>query len=227
MKIVVIGGTGLVGAKVVQNLRDLGHEATAAAVSTGVNSVTGVGLDAALAGAAAVVDVVNSPTIAEEGATAFFTRSTENLLAAGRRAGVRHHLVLSIAGVDRVLESGYLRAKLAQEALIKASGIPYTIRRSTPFLQPVAADDVAAMIAKVVTRAPANETMEIAGPERFILDELVRRYLKDKRDPRRVIADIHARYFGAEIDDRSLTPGENPHIGSTSFATWFRHSMAR
>lgn len=250
MKIVVIGGTGLVGARVVMNLRAMGQEVNAAAISTGVNSVTGAGLTQALAGTDAVVDVAHSHSIADDDAMAFFTSSTRNLIDAERNAGVRHHIALSVVGVDRVPESGYLRARLAQEALIKTSGVPYTIVRSTQFfefidgivesstrdgqvhlspayVQPVAADDAAALIAKVATAVPTNEIMELAGPERFSLDELVRRYLGHRRDPRPVVADIHARYFDAEINDRSLTPGENPHIGATSFETWFRRLATR
>jgi len=249
MKIVVIGGTGLVGANVVSKLKTMGHEAHAAAVSTGVNSLTGVGLDRALSGASVIVDVVKSPSVADEDAMAFFTNSTNHLIDAERRAGVRHHVALSIAGVDRVPESGYLRAKLAQEALITGSGIPFTIVRSTQFfefidgiadsathggqvrlspayVQPIASDDVAALLAQVAVRSPINGFIELAGPERFSLDDLVRRYLEDRGDPRPVIADIHARYFGAEINDRSLTPGDHPTIGPTTFAAWFGRKNA-
>ena len=208
MKIVVIGGTGLIGSKVVSNLRQKGHEVIAAAPNTGVNTITGEGLS-----------------------------------AAEKVAGVRHHIALSVVGTDRLPESGYLRAKAAQEELIKASGIPYTIIRSTQFfeflggiaqsasdgqrvrlspahLQPVASDDVAALVTKVATLAPANGVIELAGPERIGLDDLVRRYLAAKHDTREVVTDIHARYFGAELNDKSLTPGDNPHIGPTSFETW-------
>jgi len=243
MKIVVIGGTGLVGSKVVSNLSRKGHEVIAAAPNTGVNTITGEGLTEALAGAQIVIDVANSPSFADEAVLNFFQTAGQNLAAAEKVAGVRHHIALSVVGTDRLPESGYLRAKLAQEELIKASGIPFTIIRSTQFfeflggiaqsatdgqsvhlspahLQPVASDDVAALVAKVATMAPANGVIELAGPERFGLDDLVRRYLAAKHDARKVVTDIHARYFGTELNDKSLTPGDSPHIGSTSFEMW-------
>ena len=243
MKIVVIGGTGLIGSKVVSNLRQKGHEVIAAAPNTGVNTVTGEGLSEALAGAQIVIDVANSPSFADAAVLDFFKTAGRNLAAAEKVAGVRHHIALSVVGTDRLPESGYLRAKAAQEELIKASGIPYTIIRSTQFfeflggiaqsasdgqrvrlspahLQPVASDDVAALVTKVATLAPANGVIELAGPERIGLDDLVRRYLAAKHDTREVVTDIHARYFGAELNDKSLTPGDNPHIGPTSFETW-------
>jgi uncharacterized protein YbjT (DUF2867 family) len=243
MKIVVIGGTGLVGSKVVSNLRQKGHEVIAAAPNTGVNTITGEGLTEALAGAQIVIDVANSPSFADEAVLNFFKTAGRNLAAAERIAGVRHHIALSVVGTDRLPESGYLRAKFAQEELIRASGIPYTIIRSTQFfeflggiaqsatdgqsvhlspahLQPIASDDVAALVTKVATMAPANGVIELAGPERIGLDDLVRRYFAAKRDPREVVTDIHARYFGTELNDKSLTPGDNPHIGPTSFETW-------
>jgi len=243
MKIVVIGGTGLVGSKVVSNLRQKGHEVIAAAPNTGVNTITGEGLTEALAGAQVVIDVANSPSFADEAVLNFFQTAGRNLAAAERIAGVRHHIALSVVGTDRLPESGYLRAKFAQEELIRASGIPYTIIRSTQFfeflggiaqsatdgqsvhlspahLQPIASDDVAALVTKVATMAPANGVIELAGPERIGLDDLVRRYLAAKRDTREVVTDIHARYFGTELNDKSLTPGDNPHIGPTSFETW-------
>ena len=243
MKIVVIGGTGLIGSKVVSNLRQMGHEVIAAAPNTGVNTITGEGLSEALAGAQIVIDVANSPSFADAAVLDFFKTAGRNLAAAEKVAGVRHHIALSVVGTDRLPESGYLRAKLAQEELIKASGIPYTIIRSTQFfeflggiaqsasdgqrvrlspahLQPVASDDVAALVTKVATLAPANGVIELAGPERIGLDDLVRRYLAAKHDTREVVTDIHARYFGAELNDKSLTPGDNPHIGPTSFETW-------
>jgi uncharacterized protein YbjT (DUF2867 family) len=249
MKIVVIGGTGLIGSKVVSNLRQNGHEVIAAAPNTGVNTITGEGLAEALAGARVVIDVANSPSFADDAVMAFFKTSGKNLLAAEAEAGVRHHVALSVVGTDRVPDSGYLRAKLAQEELIKASGIPYTIVRSTQFfefldgianssmengevrvspahVQPVASDDVAALVAKVATMAPMNGMVELAGPERVSLDDIVRRYLQAKGDPRSVAADVHARYFGARLNDRSLTPGDNPHIGATTFDTWFHQSAA-
>ena len=243
MKIVVIGGTGLVGSKVVSNLRQKGHEVIAAAPNTGVNTITGEGLTEALAGAQIVIDVANSPSFEDEAVLNFFKTAGRNLAAAERIAGVRHHIALSVVGTDRLPESGYLRAKFAQEELIRASGIPYTIIRSTQFfeflggiaqsatddqsvrlspahLQPIASDDVAALVTKVATMAPANGVIELAGPERIGLDDLVRRYLVAKHDTREVVTDIHARYFGAELNDKSLTPGDNPHIGPTSFETW-------
>jgi len=249
MKIVVIGGTGLIGSKVVSNLRQKGHKVIAAAPNTGVNTITGEGLAEAVAGTQVVIDLANSPNFADDAVMAFFKTSGCNLMAAEKAAGVRHHIALSVVGSDRLPDSGYLRAKVAQEELIKASGIPYTIIRSTQFfeflgaiagsatdgqtvrlspahVQPVASDDVAALVAKVATMAPMNGTIELAGPERISLDDLVRRYLQAKGDPRSVAADVHARYFGAELDDRSLTPGENPQIGATSLDMWLRHSTA-
>jgi uncharacterized protein YbjT (DUF2867 family) len=244
MKIVVIGGTGLIGSKVASILRQKGHEIVAAAPSTGVNTITGEGLPEALAGAQIVIDVANAPDFADDAVMAFFKTSGRNLMAAERSAHVRHHIALSVVGADRLPDSGYLRAKLAQEELIKASGIPYTIVRATQFfeflgaiaqsatdgqavrlspayLQPVASDDVAAFVAKVATMAPANGIFELAGPERIGLDDLVRRYFAAKHDPRKVVTDIHARYFGAELNDKSLTPsGDKPHIGATSFEAW-------
>jgi uncharacterized protein YbjT (DUF2867 family) len=243
MKIVVIGGTGLVGSKVVSNLSRKGHEVIAAAPNTGVNTITGEGLTEALAGAQIVIDVANSPSFADEAVLNFFQTAGRNLAAAEKVAGVRHHIALSVVGTDRLPESGYLRAKFAQEELIRASGIPYTIIRSTQFfeflggiaqsatddqsvrlspahLQPIASDDVAALVTKVATMAPANGVIELAGPERIGLDDLVRRYLAAKHDTREVVTDIHARYFGTELNDKSLTPGDNPHIGPTSFETW-------
>ncbi len=244
MKIVVIGGTGLIGSKVASILRQKGHEIVAAAPSTGVNTITGEGLSEALAGAQIVIDVANAPDFADDAVMAFFKTSGRNLMAAERSAHVRHHIALSVVGADRLPDSGYLRAKLAQEELIKASGIPYTIVRATQFfeflgaiaqsatdgqavrlspayLQPVASDDVAAFVAKVATMAPANGIFELAGPERIGLDDLVRRYFAAKHDPRKVVTDIHARYFGAELNDKSLTPsGDKPHIGATSFEAW-------
>lgn len=243
MKIVVIGGTGLIGSKVVSNLRQKSHEVIAASPNTGVNTITGAGLAAAVAGAQVVIDLANSPDFADAAVMAFFKTSGGNLMAAEKAAGVQHHIALSVVGTDRNPDSGYLRAKLAQEALIEGSGIPYTIIRSTQFfeflggiaqsatdgqtvrlspahLQPVASNDVAALVTKVATASPANGVIELAGPERIGLDDLVRRYLTAKHDPRKVVTDVHARYFGAELNDRSLTPGDNPNIGSTSFEAW-------
>ncbi len=248
MKIVVIGGTGLIGSKVVSNLRQQGHEVLAASPNTGVNTITGEGLEKALAGAEVVIDVANSPSFEDEAAMAFFKTSGRNLLAAAAAAGVRHHVALSVVGTDRLPENGYFRAKLAQEDLIKASGLPYTIVRATQFfefipgiaqsstegqtvrlspahLQPVASDDVAALVARTAAATPLNGTIELAGPDRISLDELVRRYLNVKHDPRKVVADVHARYFGSELDDKSLTPGDKPHIGSISFEDWLSRSL--
>ena len=243
MKIVVIGGTGLIGSKVVAHLRQKGHEVLAAAPNTGVNTITGEGLAEALAGAEIVIDVANSPSFEDEAVMNFFKTAGRNLMAGEKAAGVRHHVALSVVGTDRLPDSGYLRAKLAQEELIKASGIPFTIIRSTQFfeflggivqsatdgdtirlspalLQPVASDDVAALVAKVAMMPPKNGTIELAGPERIGLDDLVRHYLAAKHDSRKVVTDIHARYFGTELNDKSLPPGDNPQIGSTSFETW-------
>jgi uncharacterized protein YbjT (DUF2867 family) len=243
MKIVVIGGTGLIGSKVVSNLRQKGHEVVAASPNTGVNTITGEGLAAALSGAEVVVDLANAPDFSDEPVMAFFKTSGRNLLAAGKAAGVRHHVALSVVGSDRLPDSGYLRAKVAQEKLVETSGIPYTIIRSTQFfefvggiaqsaadggtirlspahVQPVASDDVAALVAKVATMPPANGIVELAGPERISLDDLVRRYLAAKHDVRKVVTDVHARYFGTELNDKSLTPGDQPHLGSISFETW-------
>lgn len=249
MKIVVIGGTGLIGSKAVSTLRQNGHEVVSASPNTGVNTITGEGLTEALAGTEVVIDVANSPSFADDAVMAFFKTSGRNLLAAEAEAGVRHHVALSVVGTDRLPDNGYFRAKVAQEELIKASGIPYTIVRATQFfefldgvansstqdgevrvspahVQPVASDDVAALVARVATMAPMNGMIELAGPERVSLDDLVRRYLQAKGDPRSVAADVHARYFGAVLDDKSLTPGDNPHIGATSFDTWLRRSTA-
>jgi uncharacterized protein YbjT (DUF2867 family) len=243
MKIVVIGGTGLIGTKLTGMLREKGHEVIQAAPSTGVNTINGQGLGNALLGAQIVVDVANSPSFEDTAALKFFETSGRNLLAAEATANVRHHVALSLVGTDRLLECGYFRAKLAQENLIKVSKIPYTILRATQFFefvggivdsssdgqlvrlspalfQPVASDDVAAALADVTLAAPINGVVELAGPERFSLDEFARRYLTATKDPRRVVADIHARYFGAELDDRSLTPGNDPRLGSVRFEDW-------
>lgn len=247
MKIVVIGGTGLIGSKLVNKLRDLGHEAVAAAPSSGVNSITGEGLEKALTGAAAVVDVTNSPSWEDAAVMKFFETSTRNLLHFEAAAGVRHHVALSVVGTDRLLESGFFRAKLAQENLIKASSIPYTIVRATQFFefvpkiadlstqgkkvslpsvlfQPMAAEDVATALAGIATSAPAKSTIEIEGPEQFHLDEVVRRYLAARKDPRQVIADPHARYYGIQVSERSLVPDDGARLGKTHFEDWLRQS---
>jgi len=248
MKIVVIGGSGLIGSKLVKNLRQLGHEVVAASPSSGVNSITGEGLAEALAGAQAVVDVTNSPSWEDKAVLEFFETSTRNLLAAEVAAGVRHHVALSVVGTERLLQSGFFRAKMAQEDLIKASKFPYTIVRSTQFfefvngiaqsatdgqtvrlspalVQPIVSDDVADALAEVTLGAPVNGTIEIAGPERLRLDELVRRFLSAKQDARQVVADVHARYFGIDLNDQSLTPGDNPRIGPTRFEDWLSRSI--
>jgi len=248
MKIVVIGGSGLIGKKLVNKLRQLDHEVVAASPSSGVNSITGEGLAEALAGAQAVVDVTNSPSWEDKAVLEFFETSTRNLLAAEVAAGVRHHVALSVVGTERLLQSGFFRAKMAQEDLIKASKFPYTIVRSTQFfefvngiaqsatdgqtvrlssalVQPIVSDDVADALAEVTLGAPVNGTIEIAGPERLRLDELIRRFLSAKQDARQVVADVHARYFGLELNDQSLTPGDNPRIGPTRFEDWLSRSI--
>jgi uncharacterized protein YbjT (DUF2867 family) len=248
MKIVVIGGTGLIGTKLVNKLRQSGHEVAAASPASGVNTITGEGLADALAGTQVVVDVANSPSFEDKAVLEFFETSSRNLLAAEATAGVGHHVALSVVGTERLLESGYFRAKMAQEKLIKTSKIPYTIVRSTQFfeflggiaqsgtdgqtvrlspalVQPIASDDVAAAMADVTVGAPVNGTVEIAGPERVTLAELVQRFLSAIQDPRKVIADVHARYFGLELNDQSLTPGDNPRIGPTRFEDWLSRSI--
>ena len=248
MKIVVIGGSGLIGTKLVNKLRQSGHEVVAASPSSGVNTITGEGLAEALAGAQVVVDVANSPSFEDKAVLEFFETSGRNLLAAEAAAGVGHHVALSVVGSDRLPDSGYFRAKMAQENLIKASKIPYTIVRSTQFfeflggiaqsgtdgqtvrlspalVQPIASDDVAAAMADVTVGAPVNGTVEMAGPERVSLAEIVQRFLSANQDPRKVVADVHARYFGTELNDQSLTPGDNPRIGSTHFEDWLSQSI--
>jgi uncharacterized protein YbjT (DUF2867 family) len=247
MKIVVIGGSGLIGTKLVSRLRQKGHEVVAASPRSGINTVTGEGLAEALGGARVVVDVANSRSFEDKAVLEFFETSGRNLLAAEAAAGVKHHVALSVVGTDRLLESGYFRAKMAQENLIKASGIPYTIVRSTQFFefmgaiaqsgtvghtahlppalfQPIASDDVAYALANVTLGAPVNATIEIAGPDRVPLDELVGRFLSATHDPRKVVADAHARYFGVELNDQSLTPGDKPRIGATRFDDWLGQS---
>lgn len=250
MKIVVIGGTGLIGSKLVKNLRERGHDVLAAAPNTGVNTITREGLAGALDGADVVVDVANAPVWEDKAVLDFFETSGRNLLAAEAAAGVRHHVALSIVGSERLPDNGYFRAKVAQENLIKASGIPYTILRATQFfefvggiaqsaavgdeirlspalIQPIASDDVAAALAEVAVAPPVNGTLEVAGPEAIPLDELVRRFLRSTEDPRKVLPDVHARYFGAELDDQSLTPGKNPRLGAIRFEDWLGRQSAR
>lgn len=249
MKIVIIGGSGLIGAKVATMLRDRGHQVVAASPSKGVNTITGAGLSEALAGAEVVVDVANSPSFEDKAVLEFFETSGRNLLAAEEAAGVRHHVALSVVGADRLPDSGYMRAKVAQERLIKASKIPYTIVRATQFfefvgaiaqsatdgeevrvpsamMQPIVSDDVAAALADVALAKPLNGTVELAGPEPIRMDELVRRFLNATKDARKVLTDSRAQYFGTAVNDRSLTPGENPRLGKTLFADWLSHSQA-
>ncbi len=250
MKIVIIGGTGLIGSKTAERLRQRGHEVLAVSPKSGVNAVTGEGLATALAGAQVVLDLANSPSFEDQAAMDFFQAAGRNLLAAGSAAGVKHHIALSVVGTDRLQASGYFRAKQVQENLIKASKIPYTIVQSTQFFeftgsiahsgtveqtvhlppaayQPIASDDVAEVMADVALAAPMNGTIEIAGPERARLDELIGRFLTATNDPRKVVGDAQARYFGLEIDDRSLTPGANPRLGKTRFAEWLGSSARK
>ncbi len=250
MKIVIIGGSGLIGTKLASELRRRGQEVVAASRSSGIDAMTGAGLAAAMAGAEVVVDVANSPSFEDAAVLAFFETTGRNLLAAEATAGVKHHVALSVVGTDRLLESGYFRAKMAQEELIKASTTPYTIVRATQFfefvdgivhlqtegqtvrlprtyLQPIHSDDVAAAVADAALAAPVNGTIELAGPERIRLDDLVRRFLSAKQDSRQVIADEQARYFGARVDDRTLCPGEHPRLGTTRFDEWLDRTLPR
>jgi len=249
MKIVVIGGTGLIGSKTVPILRRGGHEVVAASPNTGVNTITGQGLERAVTGATVVIDLANSPSFEDKAVLTFFETSGRNIHAAEVSAGVRHHVALSIVGTDRT-DNGYFRAKVAQEKLIKASGIPYTIIRSTQFLeflgaiaasgaagstvrlspglfQPIAADDVAAIVADVALAAPRKGIVEIAGPERAPFDEIVARYLKAVGDPRTVVRDPAARYFGGLVEQRSLVPLGEARLGRIGLDEWLRRSQAR
>lgn len=249
MKIVVIGGTGLIGTKVVSKLTAQGHEALPATPSSGVDATTGRGLAEALAGAAVVVDVSNSPSFEAAAALAFFESSARNLARAEREAGVGHHVALSVVGTEHLQDMGYFRAKLAQERLIKEAGIPYTIVRATQFFeffraiaasgttddrvrlpnagcQPIAADDVASAVAAAALGSPVDGTIEVAGPERLPLSEFVARYLRDTNDPREVVSDPDARYFEARVDDRSLVPSGTPRLGTIRFEDWLRQSAA-
>ena len=246
MKIVVIGGSGLIGKKLVSILRKQGHDVLAASPSTGVNAVTGEGLAEALQGAQAVFDVANAPNWEDQALLEFFEKSSRNLLAAAAAAGVKHHVALSVVGTDRLLASGYFRAKLAQENLIKAGQVPYTIVRATQFfefvggiadsgtngqtvrlpaalMQPIVSDDVAAALADIAAKPPANGMIELAGPEPIRMDDLVRRFLKAKGDPRQVTTDNQAGYFGTPVNDQSLTPGPRPRLGPTRFDDWLSH----
>jgi uncharacterized protein YbjT (DUF2867 family) len=250
MKIVVIGGTGLIGSRLVNQLREQGHEALAAAPNTGVNTITGEGLAEALKGASVVIDVSNAPSWEDTEVMKFFETSSRNLIAQEVPAGVRHHVALSVVGTERMLESGYFRAKLAQENLIKASSIPYSIVHATQFyefvkgiadfstdgnqvrlppvlIQPMAADDVARAVARVAVAAPINGVVEIGGPEQFRLDELVRRGLAEWKDSRQVIADPQARYYGIAVSEKTLVPGDDARLGDTTFENWLRKSAAQ
>jgi uncharacterized protein YbjT (DUF2867 family) len=248
MKIIVIGGTGLIGSKLVAKLRDDGHEPLAASPDTGVNTITGEGLAEALNGADVVVDVANAPDWEDSAVMDFFLTSTRNTLAAEAGAGVEHHLVLSVVGADRLPNSGYLRAKLAQEETVKAGAVPYSILRATQFfefigriadsssdgevinlapvfVQPESADDVAATLAELAVREPVNGIVELGGPEQFRLDELARRVLLASNDERLVRTDAHAPYFGTELEAHSLTPGPNARIAPTRFEDWLGRSV--
>lgn len=249
MKIVVIGGSGLIGSKLEVLLRQLGHEVVAASPSTGVNTLTGEGLAKSLVGAKVVVDVSNSPSFADADVLEFFETSTRNLLAAEKAAGVACHVALSIVGADCIPDSGYMRAKVAQEQLIKNSGVPYTIVRATQFfeflgriaetevdpvrlptapMQPLAADDVAAFLAETAVAPPKNKAIEVAGPEESSIADFVARYLAASGDQRKVVGDPQARYFGAVLDDLGLAPrAVNPKIGSTQFDVWLDRVAAR
>jgi uncharacterized protein YbjT (DUF2867 family) len=250
MKIVVIGGTGLIGSKVVTKVRDEGHEAVAASPNSGVNTVTGEGLADVLEGASTVVDVSNSPSFEDSAVMEFFETATRNILAAEAVAGVGHHVALSIVGAESLPDSGYLRAKTAQEKLIKSSATPYSIVHATQFFeftksiadsategntvhlpsvlfQPIAAEDVAAAVAQVTVRAPLNNAIEIAGPDVFKFDEFIQHGLRAFGDSRKVVADPHARYFGTELSERSLVPAEHAELGAIHFDEWFAQSEPR
>jgi uncharacterized protein YbjT (DUF2867 family) len=250
MKIVVIGGTGLIGSKTVAILRQGGHEVLAASPKSGINTITGEGLKDALAGAQVVIDLANSPSFEDKAVMEFFETSGRNLLAAEAAAGVRHHVALSIVGTDRTPDNGYFRAKVAQEKLIETSGIPYTIIRSTQFMeflggiaasstngntvrlspglfQPIAAEDVASIVADVALATPRNGIVEIAGPERAPFNEIVARYLKATRDPREVVSDPEARYFGGRVEERSLVPLGEARLGRIGLDEWLRRSQAK
>jgi len=251
MKIVIIGGTGLIGTKLVNNLRQRGHEAIAASPKSGVDTFTGKGVAEAVTGAQVVVDLANAPVWEDKAVLEFFETAGRNLLRAEEAAGVRHHIALSVVGADRSPDSGYLRAKVAQENVIKASKVPYTIIRSTQFfefvkgiaqsategqtarlspgmMQPIAADDVAAAVTDVALAEPVNGTITIAGPDPIRMDEFVRRFLNVTNDSRKVFTDAHAKYFGAELNDQSLVPGpgDNPRLGPTHYDDWLKRSTA-
>lgn len=246
MKIVVVGGTGLIGKKLVTRLRERGHEVVAASPSSGVNALTGEGVRDALAGAQVVVDVANAPSFEDAAVMHFFETSSRTLLEAEKAAGVTHHVALSVVGTDQLQASGYFRAKLKQEQLIESSGIPYSIVRATQFfefiegiaqfgtegdvvrlppayMQPIVSDDVAALLADVATESPLNDTLDIAGPDRIRMDDLVGELLKSKNDSRDIVVDDEATYFGTPLEENTLTPGGAARLGETGFADWLKH----
>ena len=248
IKIVVIGGSGLIGSKLVKKLREHGHEVVAASRDSGVNTLTGEGLAEAMRGASVVVDVSNSPSFEDAAVLKFFETSTRNLVAAEAEAGVGHHVALSVVGTERLSESGYFRGKIAQEKLIRESSIPYSIVHATQFfefvksiadaatdgssvrlapvlIQPMASDDVADAVARIAVGAPVNGIVEVAGPEQFRLDELIRQDLSARNDPRDVVADPQARYFGAMLSERTLVPGDDARLGETRFEDWLGLSL--
>jgi uncharacterized protein YbjT (DUF2867 family) len=250
MKIVVIGGSGLIGSRVVPQLREHGHEVVGASPKSGVNTLTGEGLAEALKGASVVVDVSNAPSWEDSAVMEFFETSTRNLLAGEAAAGVKHHVALSVVGTERMLTSGYFRAKMAQESLIETSSIPYSIVRATQFfefvkgiadfssdgnkvrvptalIQPMSADDVATAVARVAMDAPVKGIVEVGGPEKFRLDELVRRALAAWKDPREVVGDPNARYYGVEVNDGTLVPDDDARVGETRFETWLGQPAAK
>jgi len=250
MKIVIIGGSGLIGKKLVKSLRERGHEAVAASPSSGVNAVTGEGLSEVLVDANVVVDATNSPSFEDTAVLEFFLQSSRNLLAAEALAGVSHHIAVSIVGAERIPDSGYMRAKVAQEKLIQSAAIPYTIVRATQFfefietiiaqfptdgqtvhlpsafIQPILSDDVVAALVDITLGVPINGIVELGGPDRFRFDELIQQFLNANQDARQVIVDSDARYFGAKLNDRSLIPEDNSRIGSTRFQDWLNRSIA-
>lgn len=250
MKIVVIGGTGLIGSKTVERLRKKGHDVVAAAPNTGVNTITGEGVTEAVTGASVVIDLANSPSFEEKAVLEFFRVAGHNLLAAEAAAGVKHHIALSVVGTERLQGSGYFRGKHAQEELIRNSGLPYTIVHSTQFyefmgaiaqsgatgqtvhlppalFQPIASDDVADIMADVALGSPMNRMIEIAGPDRVRMSDAVTQYLKAVNDPRTTVVDPHAPYFGIELDDSTLVPGDNPRLGRMHYDDWLKQSVRK